>query len=129
MTSRWRTEARALIADAVANALEELPALRNNPGALIGLVSKAYPHKARRGPSWRVWIDELTLARERLELQLGRPFARPCKACGARTGKPCRPTSEHDALIADRQLAAEAAPRHLARQLADAITHAARGAA
>lgn len=126
MTSRWRTEARALIACVVTDALEEAPKLRDNPGALIAFASKAYPHTKRTGSTWKVWLDELALARTNLELQLGTPLAKRCSACGARPRKPCRPISDVDTILEERQLATEAAPKRRARELADAIVHAAR---
>lgn len=126
MTSRWRPEARKLIAETIACALEESPALRNNPGALIALASKAYPFAERKLSTWNVWIDELQLARANLEAHLGTPLGRKCTACGARAGKPCRPISDTDTLLAERQFAADSAPRRRARELADAIVHVAR---
>lgn len=128
MTSRWRPEARKLIAETVGAALEEAPALRDNPGALIALVSKAYPFAHRKRDTWNVWLEELQLARVNIEQQLGPPLRRKCKACGARAGIPCRPLDETDEILVERALVTEQQPRRLARELAASIVHSARRA-
>lgn len=127
MTSRWRTEARQLIAETVTSALEERPELRADLAALFVLVGKAYPFGARKHEPYRVWLDELRLARLQLEHE-GDPLSRRCPSCGATPGRACRPRygDDTDTLSAERDLAVQTAPRGRARQVARQVVHARR---
>lgn len=127
MTSRWRTEARELIAETVRSSLEERPELREDLAALFALVGQAYPFGARKHEPYRVWLDELRLARLQLEHE-GDPLSRRCPSCGAMPGRPCRPRyrDESDPLSAERDLAVQSAPRGRARQVARQVVHARR---
>lgn len=125
MTSRWRTEARRLIAETIASALDERPELRHDLAALFAIVGKAYPHPHRKPAVFDVWLDELRLARLQLEHE-GDPLSRHCLSCGATPGRACRPQHEDDTLVAEREIATQTAPRSQARELARRIVHAAR---
>lgn len=128
MTSRWRTEARELIADTIHTALEETPALIDDLSALFAIVGKAYPQKPRKGEAFDVWLGELAYARKLLTAanRSRSPLARRCAACFAAAFKPCVPIDETDSILSERQLATEMQPRSRARELAASIVHSAR---
>lgn len=125
MTSRWRTEARQLIAETIAAAIEEQPKLRLDMPALFALVGKAYLFGPRKHEPYAVWLDELRRARLQLEHE-GSPLSRHCLACGATPGRACRTKHEDDSLVAERELATQTAPRSQARAIARRIVHSVR---
>lgn len=81
---KWSDRARAVIADVV----------EANPGAddvaLLAAIDAAYPFGPREHFPYKAWLAERTAFRARRAAAAQGPIARPCGACGAKIGRPCR---------------------------------------
>lgn len=81
--SNWQERARAVI-DATIAANPNA-----SPDELFKLVNAAYPFGERRYHPYKVWLKEMRALQLRLTPDES-PMKRPCGACGAAKGQPCR---------------------------------------
>jgi hypothetical protein len=86
VTSYWRARARTVIGEAIAAG----QAAGEDLAAITRRIDAAYPFGPREHWPYKVWLNERSHALDRLRAAVGGPVARPCPACGARPGKPCR---------------------------------------
>lgn len=106
--SKWRTESRRIIEETIDTALELEPGLREDLRSLFALVTKAYPYGPRKWHPYKIWLDEVRRARDKITPRGTGPIDRTCPACGARRGQHCRPIGEADEVAEHLAIASEA---------------------
>jgi hypothetical protein len=82
--ARWADRARAVIAKVIADNQGQ-PA-----DAVIEKIDAAYPFGERAMHPYKAWLAARRAAIRVLTANLGDVALRPCPACGAEPGKPCR---------------------------------------
>lgn len=127
--SKWRTESRRIIEETIDTALEHEPALREDLKALFALVFKAYPFGPRKWHPYKIFLDEVRRARDKITPRGTGPIDRFCPACGAKRGRKCRPIGAGDEvaeLLAISDEADRFGKRRIAVELRDDAFHDAR---
>lgn len=101
---RWADAAR----EAIAHVIRESRAAGLDVRATIAAIDAAYPFGERAYHPYKVWLVERRRAIGALEMGAGEEMLRPCPACGAGPGRPCRTIGDDDVARGDTHQARRA---------------------